>query len=88
VRKSWIIKTQLFAFYLFFFKRGGDWFGEKHVRNQKSEIKHQVLGPCHFATCLGFLPEKKKRQEGCGGVVVLGHYVRIKCNSAADEYKI
>jgi len=71
----------------FFFKRGGDWFGEKHVRNQKSEIKHQVL-PLPLATCLGFLPEKKKRQEGCGGVVVLGHYVRIKCNSAADEYKI
>jgi len=53
-------------FIFFFFKRGGDWFGEKHVRNQKSEIKHQVL-PLPLATCLGFLPEKKKRQEGCGG---------------------
>jgi len=53
-------------FIFFFFKRGGDWFGEKHVRNQKSEIKHQVLPlPLAWAFC-----PKKKEAGGlwwCGG---------------------
>jgi len=29
-------KHSCLRFIFFFFKRGGDWFGEKHVRNQKS----------------------------------------------------
>ena len=67
VRKSWIIKTQLFAFYLFFFFLNGGLVWRK--TRQKSEIRNQASGPgpLALATCLGFLPEKKKRQEGCGG---------------------
>jgi hypothetical protein len=66
VRKSWIIKTQLFAFYLFFFKTGGlVW----RKTRQKSEIKHQVL-PLPLALAWAFCPKKKRGRRGlwwCGG---------------------